>query len=288
MKLFVYGTLRKGQSNHELIKEEKLISDQARMKAKLYDTGNGYPALVLKGKDYVYGEIYDVNDSLLPDLDLLEGYDESRTDNLYFRVKKMIETNQELVEAWVYVIDKRHENSLKELIPFQDWSVYKWYETLKTVKYFAYGSCMDVERIEQAGMKQQFSNVAGVGTLSGYTMDYLISREDGGRADIKTSCADEYVEGIIYSLAKEAVDYLFHREGVHTGNYRPVLLTVETEEGPLFDVLSFTVVHKESPVAPPNHYSTEILRGAKGRLSYEYYKKLESRVEELLKESDRS
>ncbi|RKL69339.1 gamma-glutamylcyclotransferase [Salipaludibacillus neizhouensis] len=286
MKLFVYGTLRKGQSNNQIIENASIFSAQARIKGKLYDTGYEYPALVLKGDTYVFGEIHEVDDKLLPKLDMLEDYDESRLDNLYYRTKKMIETDKGAVEAWVYVIDHQHEQELNQLVPFQDWSIYQWYASVKEVNYFAYGSCMDLERIEKAGMKREFSNVVGIGTLDSHTMDYLISQNDGGRADIIESDVTDKVEGIIYAVSKKAIDYLFHREGVHSGNYRPILINIQTEQGTLKEVLSFTVIHKETPCAPPKHYSTEILRGAKDRLSAGYYKKLEKNLDILTKNSN--
>lgn len=76
--IFVYGTLKKGKSNHNWLKqiENKFIGDAlTNDKHALYNSGYGYPFLV-KNIDFghrIQGEIYEINEVDLNVLDLLEG-----------------------------------------------------------------------------------------------------------------------------------------------------------------------------------------------------------------------
>jgi len=279
--VFVYGTLRQGQPNHQLLYDAILVSEQANINGTLYDTGEGYPALLINQESSVFGEIYSVTQDTLQTLDILEGYKEGRESNLYYRCKEEVKTDHATLTCSVYVLDEAHKQRLGEEIPFQDWSVYQWYTSFQQVNYFAYGSCMDTERIEKAGMIDHFSNDVQVGKLAGYRFAYSFHRPDGGRADIIESDQGEYVEGIVYSLPKDAINYLFKREGVYSQFYRPTFVTVEINGKLQSQVLTFTVIDKHPCSAPPEHYATEILRGAKGRLSDSYIKKLNDKLTDV-------
>ncbi|PYZ95116.1 gamma-glutamylcyclotransferase [Salipaludibacillus keqinensis] len=279
--VFVYGTLRKNESNHGLLKRAKLVSQQAKLKGSLFNTGQGYPALMLKGESYVYGEIYNVDDNILANLDVLEGYTPGRKDNLYERQEKQVETDIGIIDAWVYVLNAENDEHLVHHIPFQDWKVNQWYTSFNEVKYFAYGSCMDTARIKQAGMLDHFSKEVAVGRVKGYEFLYSFPRPDGARADIKEASGEDYVEGIVYTIPRDAVEYLFVREGVHSNNYRPTFIDVEIKGEIHEDVLTFSVIDKHPCTAPPEHYATEILRGAKGRLSNDYFVKLQTKLDSV-------
>ncbi|MCE7791992.1 gamma-glutamylcyclotransferase [Salipaludibacillus sp. CUR1] len=277
--VFVYGTLRQGESNHYLLKNSRRVYQQARIRGSLYDTGKGYPAFVLEGHDYVYGEIYEITKETLAALDVLEGFRQGKELNLYDRAEMEVETEGSPVKTWVYILNESHKETLKERVPFQDWKVDRWSKSLNEVKYFAYGSCMDTERITKAGMLDHFSKNVETGKVMNYSFAYSIPRPDGARANIIETTDDDYVEGIVYTLSKEAVDYLFKREGVYSNNYRPTFVDVEINGKIHENVLTFTVINKQPCSAPPEHYATEIMRGAKGRLSDEYYRKLEEKLE---------
>ncbi|WP_280770939.1 gamma-glutamylcyclotransferase [Salipaludibacillus daqingensis] len=279
--VFVYGTLRKNQTNHALLKNAVLISEQAKIIGGLYDTGHGYPALLLNDNLNVFGEIYQVNKETLNSLDVLEGYEEGRESNLYYRCKKEVTTDEDTYTCWGYVLDERHEKSLGEAIPFQDWNVHQWFKSFTHVYYFAYGSCMDTERIEKAGMIEHFSKEVKIGKLDGYRFAYSFPQPDGARADIIETNSNEFVEGIVYSLPKEAINYLFQREGVYSHNYRPTFVNVDINGELVEQVLTFTVIDKKPSTAPPEHYATEILRGAQGRVSTEYFQKLNRQLFDL-------
>lgn len=70
--VFVYGTLRRGASNHFRMAEAEFVS-VGTVNGRLYQI-NWYPGLVLDAAaDRVVGEIYQVSTSVMEELDLFEG-----------------------------------------------------------------------------------------------------------------------------------------------------------------------------------------------------------------------
>jgi gamma-glutamylcyclotransferase (GGCT)/AIG2-like uncharacterized protein YtfP/cation transport regulator ChaC len=268
--VFVYGTLRQGEGNHHLLLGADLIAEQSWTYGKMYDTGNGYPAIKQFNSQKVYGEIFAINENELRRLDELEGFDEGRRDNLYDRVIQKIYTDTGEIEAFVYVAS--HDRLLATSISSGDWKVYQLLKN-ETILYFAYGSCMDNERFIQHGVDHYFIQIKGCGVLGGYTLRFTKRSSDGGRADIVEEGGR--VEGKVYELPIEAVTtYLYNREGVGYGTYRPTLVTINVNGETISNVLTFVVIKKEKEIAPPSHYEKEIIRGASGYLSNEYVNQL--------------
>jgi gamma-glutamylcyclotransferase (GGCT)/AIG2-like uncharacterized protein YtfP len=87
VKVFVYGTLRTGQSNHQVIARWLKSAQLACIKGELYHLPFGYPA-VTRGEGTVYGELMEFNDPsrALKAMDELEDYFGEGQDNLYDRV----------------------------------------------------------------------------------------------------------------------------------------------------------------------------------------------------------
>ncbi len=73
--LFVYGALRGGESAAAVL-EGGLHVGPASVAGTLYDTGAGFPALVLAGSSRVHGEIWRCPAAQLWSLDRQEGVDE--------------------------------------------------------------------------------------------------------------------------------------------------------------------------------------------------------------------
>ncbi|MCW8330287.1 gamma-glutamylcyclotransferase [Photobacterium sp. SDRW27] len=112
VKVFVYGTLRAGQSNHHLLRQATRVGAyQLVYGYQLYDLGC-YPAA--KKSEAVnlplVGEVYCIDDDTLAVLDRLEEYPEVYT-------RERIETHYGL--AWVYLY--RLSTDLLPLIPSGDW-----------------------------------------------------------------------------------------------------------------------------------------------------------------------
>ena len=69
MKVFVYGTLKSGYSNHYLLTDATFIKETT-VRGDLINFG-AYPALVAGDND-ILGEVYEISHRTLRDLDLLE------------------------------------------------------------------------------------------------------------------------------------------------------------------------------------------------------------------------
>jgi gamma-glutamylcyclotransferase (GGCT)/AIG2-like uncharacterized protein YtfP len=73
--LFVYGTLMRGERNHAHLRGARFVDavattpDYTLHRVVAFD----YPALVAEGVTSVSGELYDVDEELLPALDAFEG-----------------------------------------------------------------------------------------------------------------------------------------------------------------------------------------------------------------------
>lgn len=93
--IFVYGTLRRGGSNHFRMAEAEFVS-AGTVNGRLYQI-DWYPGLVLDASaDMVTGEIYQVPLSVLDDLDRFEGEE-------YRRLKTaVLLPGGEAVSAWVW------------------------------------------------------------------------------------------------------------------------------------------------------------------------------------------
>lgn len=111
--LFVYGTLRKGGSQHERMKKAVFLSE-ATVSGQLYQI-DWYPGAVLdeEQRSRIHGELYQVPDNLRAELDDFEGSE-------YRRVKvNTLTTKHEVIGAWIweYVLP----TARKKIIASGDW-----------------------------------------------------------------------------------------------------------------------------------------------------------------------
>ncbi|MBS4219621.1 gamma-glutamylcyclotransferase [Bacillus sp. FJAT-49711] len=276
--VFVYGTLRRHERNHHLLNGATSIAEQAWTNGILFNTNRGYPTLKNTNDiDVVYGELYEVSESQLARLDELEGYIGEGRNNFYNRVVKTIFTDKEIYHAYAYVMTEQHAQILRGRVEHGDWKVQHVIKQ-NSFLYYAYGSCMDVERFKLAGVDHHFQNVIGCGVLDGYTLGFTVHLPDGGRADIIEMGGA--VEGKAYEVTPDIIPYLFGREGVGSLLYRPAIIDIEIN-GMVKEALTFIVVQKEEELAPPDHYSEEIFRGGEGTLSEEYLKKIKEKVKSV-------
>ena len=76
MKIFVYGTLMKGDYNHSIIsnRNNKFLKNAVTKKGfTLYDLG-GFPGMTKEGNSSVVGEVYEVCNATVSRMDILEGH----------------------------------------------------------------------------------------------------------------------------------------------------------------------------------------------------------------------
>jgi cation transport regulator ChaC len=137
---------------------------------------------------------------------------------------------------------------------------------------------MDAERFKSSGVNHYFQKVIGRGILVNYHLRFTRRAHDGGRADIVEEAGT--VEGKVYEIPQEALSYLYRREGVNAGCYRPAVIDIDVNGRQLTNILTFVVVDKDPETAPPEHYIVEILRGGNGFLSADYMGKIRKQLKE--------
>lgn len=112
MRIFVYGTLRAGGSNHDLLKNARLAEKDICLSGyKMYNFGP-YPfaAPCNDATSVIWGEIYEISPDMLPSLDKLEGTDQGLYERIY----------EPRIDAWLYVSGRNAPRHLPE-IKSGDW-----------------------------------------------------------------------------------------------------------------------------------------------------------------------
>jgi gamma-glutamylcyclotransferase (GGCT)/AIG2-like uncharacterized protein YtfP len=107
--IFVYGTLKKGFSNHRLLEKDKFISEAETIdKYAMYVHGIPYVNYDEPISE-ITGEIYQVSKMSLLMIDLLEGHP-----SWYYRKKIYVETDEgKVYKAWMY-FNEQKTNDLVE------------------------------------------------------------------------------------------------------------------------------------------------------------------------------
>jgi len=109
-RVFVYGTLRRGEPNHPLLKRGCLLGEhRAGPGFVMVDLGT-YPGVVRGGEGIVKGEVYRVDRGTLQRLDRLEEYPVVYT-------REQIDTP--FGRAWIYL--HRHARGRRGVIASGDW-----------------------------------------------------------------------------------------------------------------------------------------------------------------------
>lgn len=94
--VFVYGSLKQGYGNHHFVATSKFLGETRTLKRayKMLALGS-FPGVFKGGKHSIEGELYEVNDLVLSNLDRLES-------NGYFYKRELILLANGQ-EAWMYV-----------------------------------------------------------------------------------------------------------------------------------------------------------------------------------------
>jgi gamma-glutamylcyclotransferase (GGCT)/AIG2-like uncharacterized protein YtfP len=109
VQVFVYGTLKPGESNYQTYCQGKTIAEiKAYTKGQLYHLSAGYPAMTV-GNNQVKGYLLSFDSSnILISLDCLENYQETRYSkyNDYYRQKVPVYSlsDSSLGNAWCYLM----------------------------------------------------------------------------------------------------------------------------------------------------------------------------------------
>ncbi|OQR65483.1 hypothetical protein B6E66_03925 [Streptomyces maremycinicus] len=135
LPFFVYGTLRPGEVNHDLLLRGRTLREEpARLAGAVLYRGPGYPYAVEEPGGTVAGELVtprpEAYARLLAELDRLEEYVPGDPRNLYERVEREVRVRGagpltvSTVRAWVYVAAPGVADRLRargELIGSGDW-----------------------------------------------------------------------------------------------------------------------------------------------------------------------
>ena len=124
-RLFVYGTLRQGQTARSLVANQITRSVRAHTTGTIYAFPMGYPGFYEgDGKGRVVGEVIWLTElaATFGLLDAYEGQDFARV----IRQVTLDETNEQ-VWAWIYTLSDPGAVKLGSLIPDGDWVRY-WTE----------------------------------------------------------------------------------------------------------------------------------------------------------------
>lgn len=135
-RVFIYGTVLSGLGNHQFVQDQTFVDYALTDKSihNMYVFARGrIPAVIENGHCRVLGEIYDVDEATLNDLDILEG-----EGSFYFRVKKDFyltnNYNWEKTSAFMYVMYTNPSNYL--VLPYQNNIVsFKNYLRYKNTEY---------------------------------------------------------------------------------------------------------------------------------------------------------
>jgi len=119
-RIFVYGTLMKGESRHSAIKNTDFeFIDDAFTKGKLLHV-NDFPGLIFDDKENVSGELYQCNKitKRLSEIDQIEGfYGHQYGNSLFNRVILKVEVKGEFIWSWAYLFNGKDGNE----IPSGNW-----------------------------------------------------------------------------------------------------------------------------------------------------------------------
>ena len=101
--VFVYGTLRRGGSNHFRMDGAEFVSS-GTVSGRLYRI-DWYPGLVLdEAGDEIHGEVYSVDPEQLAALDIFEGLSAGEIQGSEYRrvPATVMQRNSEPITAWVW------------------------------------------------------------------------------------------------------------------------------------------------------------------------------------------
>lgn len=121
--VFVYGTLRKGGSNHFRMASADFLGE-GKISGRMYKI-DWYPALLCGGETFVKGELYRVDGETLKALDDFEGITPDATaPREYRRVKATVNlSNGETEDAWVW--EWTGDISDAQSLDGEDWLAYE-------------------------------------------------------------------------------------------------------------------------------------------------------------------
>lgn len=99
INLFVYGSLKKGYSNHKLLADIAKSIQEGTIKGTMYDIKMGFPAVQLKGNYTIHGQVVKMDKQYLEYFDYFEG-----VPRLYQRQNVKVNVNGQQIDAFIYTM----------------------------------------------------------------------------------------------------------------------------------------------------------------------------------------
>ena len=106
--LFVYGTLRTGESRHSVMSQSDYLGVYETIpKYTMYDLG-AFPCITFNGKTSIVGDVFEVNDYTLDLCDMIEGHPDYYT-------RMPIELLDKSIKAEAYFMNNRNMKDYKPI-----------------------------------------------------------------------------------------------------------------------------------------------------------------------------
>ncbi|TCS84506.1 gamma-glutamylcyclotransferase [Tepidibacillus fermentans] len=283
-RVFVYGTLREGESNHFLIKDYVQSSQKAIMRGWMVNLGS-YPA-VITGKGIILGELIELNnpEEAFAVMDRLEEYYGKGSEmNYYDRIETTVMTEDGKQEnCEVYVFPEREKEDLTRKFPFIVNGDWKNRDQETHFLYFAYGSSMSRNSLRNDVPEFE---VIGKAELVNYQVAFTrySHHRKGGVADIVSQPGTK-MEGILYLIPIENLENLDAREEASPHLVNPIYKRIKVNvkiDGLDLPVYTYEVVNKSEKEIPPSDKYMGLIMEGSDLLSEEYRKKLKEHMEEL-------
>ncbi|MBR4120297.1 MAG: gamma-glutamylcyclotransferase [Spirochaetales bacterium] len=200
-RIFVYGTLMRGEYNHRLIESQELEGEGFIRGFNLYNLGH-YPGIrpSKHPEHVVYGEVYLVDDRTLERVNQLEG-----EGSLYLLQFTEVIMKDKTVSAGVYVYNHICKKSTR--IYSGCWKQQKIY--------IAYGSNMNTHQMLEE--RCPTAKDLGISYLNGYRLLFRANKNGNVYATIEDD-ASSSVPVVLWAIDKECEDTLDRREGWFRNN----------------------------------------------------------------------
>jgi len=116
VKVFVYGTLMRGHTNHNYYLSKSKFLGEAELAGYAMYSVSSFPGIVSEPSEKVKGEVYYVDAETLRKLDSLEG-----EGSLYLRKMVHIKLNNETIQGFVYIWNRSTSDVQKISYASQPW-----------------------------------------------------------------------------------------------------------------------------------------------------------------------
>ena len=249
-RIFVYGTLMKGEGNHRLISSQVCEGSGFIRGFNLYNLGY-YPGIRPSehSNHVVYGEVYLVDDRTLESVNRLEG-----EGSLYILQSVEVTMSDKVVTAGVYVYNHKCLNSRR---------IYSGYWKQRTI-YIAYGSNMNNHQMLVDRCPS--SICLGTSSLDGYRLLFRANKNGNVYATIEEDSSSS-VPVVLWAIDQDSEKALDRNEGFHKENPSssyymkktiPVAYNEESVPGVVYVMINCGRIGK-----PSDEYFNRILTGYK-------------------------